>query len=197
VERLILARHAETDWNTRRLVNGDPATDVVLSERGREEARRLGAELAREPIDLCVVTPFGRTAETAELALLGRAVPRLVVAELGDPAYGSFEGGSLDAYREWVWSTPSSTAPPGGGEARVAIVERYGRGFRRLLELPDSVVLAVCHSLPVAYAIAARDGTAPAPKMPLVENAHAYRFTHAEVERIVVALEGWCASPTW
>jgi broad specificity phosphatase PhoE len=197
VERLILARHAETDWNTRRLVNGDPETAVVLTERGREEASRLGEELAGEEIDLCVVTPFGRTVETAELALAGRHVPRLVVAELGDPGYGSFEGGSLDEYREWAWSNPSSTVAPGGGEARAAIVERYARGFRRLLELPDPAVLAICHSLPVAYAIAARDGTAPLPKVPLVENAHAYRFTRPELEQIADTLEGWCASPTW
>ncbi len=197
MDRLILARHAETDWNTRKLVNGDPATEVVLTERGRGEARRLGRELATEPVGLCVLTPFGRTAETAELALAGREVPRLVVEELGDPRYGSFEGGSLDQYREWAWSNPSSTAPPGGGEARAAIVERYGRGFRRLLGLPEPVVLAVCHSLPVAYALAARDGVAPAAKVPLVENAHAYVFSRTEVERIAETLEGWCGSPTW
>jgi broad specificity phosphatase PhoE len=197
VERLILARHAETDWNVRQLVNGDPAVAVVLTERGRDEAQELGEELADEPIDLCVVTPFGRTAETAELALAGREVPRLVVAELGDPAYGSFEGSSLQAYREWAWSNPSSTVPPGGGEARAAIVERYARAFRRLLALEQEVVLAVCHSLPVAYAIAGRDGEAPAPKVPLVQNAHPYRFTRAELERVADLLEGWCASPSW
>ena len=197
VERLILARHAETEWNVRKLVNGDPAAAVVLTEQGREEAQRLGEELAGEPIELCVVTPFGRTAETAELALAGRDVPRLVLAELGDPRYGSFEGGSLELYREWAWSKPSSTAPPGGGEARATIVERYARAFRRLLALEQEVVLAVCHSLPVAYAIAGRDGDAPAPKVPLVQNAHPYRFTRAEVERVAELLEGWCASPSW
>ena len=197
MERLILARHAETDWNTRKLVNGDPATEVVLTERGRGEARRLGRELATEPVGLCVVTPFGRTAETAELALAGHEVPRLVVEELGDPRYGSFEGGSLEEYREWALTNPSSASPPGGGEARAAIVERYGRGFRRLLEFPEAVVLAVCHSLPVAYALAARDGVAPAPKVPLVENARAYVFSRTEVERVSEMLEGWCGSPTW
>lgn len=197
MQRLILARHAETGWNVERLVNGDPATPVVLTERGRGEARRLGEELAGEPIDLCVVTPFGRTHETAELALDGRDVPRLVVPELGDPGYGGFEGGSLDEYRTWAWSNPSTTAPPGGGEARAAIVERYARGFRRLLELPAATVLAVCHSLPVAYAIAAQQGNAPQPKVPLVQNAHAYPFTRGEVERVAAVLEGWCAAPTW
>ncbi len=197
MERLILARHAETDWNVRRVVNGDPAVAVALSERGRGEARRLGEELAGETIDLCATSPFPRTQETADIALAGRAVPRLVVAELGDPGYGSFEGGSLDDYRTWAWSQPSSTAPPGAGESRAAIVERYTRGFRRLLRLPDETVLAICHSLPVAYAIAALEGRAPEPKVPLVQNAHPYRCTRAKLERVVEILEGWCAFPTW
>ena len=112
MERLILARHGQTDWNVRKLVNGDPATPVVLTERGRQEARRLGEELAGEPLDLCVVTPFGRTRETADLALDGRSVPRLVVEELADPFYGDFEGGALEEYRGWARSRRSSPATP-------------------------------------------------------------------------------------
>jgi probable phosphoglycerate mutase len=196
-DRLILARHAETDWNVQKLVNGDPSAPVALSEKGREEARRLGEEIAGESIELCVVTPFGRTAETAEIALAGRDVPCLVVPELGDPVYGRFEGGALDEYREWAHAKPSSSAPPGGGESRAVIVERYARGFRRLLELEQRVVFAVAHSLPVAYALAAREGDAPEPRMPLVQNAHAYPFTREEVERVVAVLDDWCASPSW
>jgi 2,3-bisphosphoglycerate-dependent phosphoglycerate mutase len=197
MERLILVRHGETDWNTRRIVNGDPAVAVGLTEHGRDEARRLGGELADDAIDLCVTTAFPRTQETADIALAGREVPRLVVAELGDPGYGSFEGLPLDDYRAWAWSQRSSALPPGGGEARSAIVERYGRGFRRLLALEASAVLTICHSLPVAYAIAAIEGRAPEPKVPLVQNAHPYRFTRAELERVAETLEGWCAAPTW
>jgi probable phosphoglycerate mutase len=197
VQRLILARHGQTDWNVRELVNGDPATPVVLTEQGRDEARRLGAALADDPVDLCVVTPFGRTAETAELALGGRDVPRTVVEELGDPSYGAFEGGALEEYRAWARGQPSSAAPPGGGEARATIVARYVRAFRRLLAFEEHSVVAVCHSLPVAYALAAHEGRAPEPRVPLVANAHPYRFTRAELEAIVGILDAWCGAPTW
>src|SRR3954447_14057425 len=129
MERLILARHAETDWNVRKLVNGVPSTAVPLSANGRDEARRLGAELADEPIDLCVVTPFPRTRETALLALEGRDVPLLEVDELRDPFYGDFEGGALEQYREWARSRRLSEAPPGGGEARATIVARHVGGL--------------------------------------------------------------------
>ena len=94
-------------------------------------------------------------------------------------------------------AAPSSALPPGGRRGASAIVERYGRGFRRLLGLPAENVLAICHSLPVAYAIAALEGHAPEQKVPLVQNAHPYRFTRAELERVAETLEAWCAAPTW
>lgn len=201
MERLILARHGETEWNVEKLVNGDPAVDVRLSAKGREEARRLGEELAGERIDLCVTTPFPRTQETADIALAGRdgarAVPRLVVPELGDPNYGAFEGKGLDDFRTWAWSNAATAAPPGGGESRHAVVVRYLGAFRRLLGRPEGTILAVCHSLPVAYALGARDGRPPEPRAPMVANAHPYPFERAELERAVAVLEGWCASPTW
>lgn len=195
MERLILARHAETEWNTRGLLNGDPSVDVHLSEKGREEARRLGAELPDE-LELCVTSGFPRTVETAELALEGRTLPRLDVADLGDPDYGDFEGLGLEDYRAWA-SSNASTAQPGGGEARHAVVTRYVRGFRLLLARPERTILAVLHSLPIGYALAAREGELPAPRVELVLNAHPYPFTRAELERAVELLEGWCASPSW
>jgi probable phosphoglycerate mutase len=197
MELLILARHGETEWNTRRLVNGDPSVDVRLSEQGREEARRLGAALAAEQVDLCVTSGFPRTDETAALALADRVVPRLIVADLGDPDYGSFEGGPLDEYRAWAAENPSTAAPGGEGEPRHTIVGRYARGFRLLLARPERTILAVLHSLPVAYAVAAREGRPPEPRVPLVANAHPYRFTRDELERVAELLEGWCASPSW
>jgi broad specificity phosphatase PhoE len=195
VDRLILARHAETEWNARGLLNGDPSVDVHLSERGREEAHRLAAELPNE-LELCVTSGFPRTVETAAIALDGRTVPRLDIADLGDPDYGDYEGGGLEDYRAWASAHPS-TAQPGSGEARRAVVTRYVRGFRLLLARPERTILAVLHSLPIGYALAARAGRPPAPRAELVRNAHPYPFTRAELEHAVELLEDWCASPTW
>lgn len=197
VERLILARHGETGWNTRRLVNGDPSVPVGLTDRGREEARRLGEALRDERLDLCATSAFPRTQETAAIALAGRDVPLLVVPELGDPDYGPYEGLGLDEYRAWAASHPSSAVPDGGGESRLAIVRRYVEGFRSLLERPERTVLAVVHALPVAYALAGRDGQAPPPRVPLVENARPYPLDRSEVEAAVALMEDWCAAPTW
>jgi 2,3-bisphosphoglycerate-dependent phosphoglycerate mutase len=193
----ILIRHGESNVSVRGVVNGDPRAAVALTPEGEAQARRVGRELAGEPIDLCVVSEFPRTRQTAEIALEGRPVRIEVWPELNDPRYGEFEGGSLDRYREWAWAHGSIDEAPGGGESRQAIVARYAVGFRRLVERPERTVLAVAHSLPVAYALAAARGEDPAPRVDLVEYAEPHRLTEDELRAAVERLEAWCAEPSW
>jgi broad specificity phosphatase PhoE len=192
---LILARHAESEYSSLGLLNGDPNVVVGLTARGREEARTLGEALDGMPPDLVVITEFARTRETAELACPD--APRLVVPELNDPRYGRFEGGRLEDFRAWASTHPSTAVPGPGGESRLTIVERYARGFRTLLARPEEAILVVCHSLPVSYALGAREGRAPGARMPLVEYATPYPFTHEELDAAATLLELWSAQPTW
>jgi broad specificity phosphatase PhoE len=193
----ILARHGESDMNTQDALSSDVDAAVDLSLEGERQARRLGAELAREPIELCLTSMLLRARRTAALALEGRDVPTAEWPELNDPRYGAFEGGPLRAYREWAWAHGSADVPPGDGESRHVIVTRYGRAFRRVLDRPEDVVLVVAHSLPLAYLLAAAEGTDPARRMQLVEYATAYRLDAAALGRAVERLEAWCAAPTW
>lgn len=197
MDSVILARHGESIFSERGLVNGEVTVPGPLTTRGEAEARALGREIANDPIELCITTEFERTRQTADLALDGREVPRLVVPELNDPRYGSFEGGDLESYRSWAGSAASADEVPGGGESRHDIIERYVRGFRLVLARVEQFALVVAHSLPIAYVLAARDGIDPARRVPLVEHAHAYRFAAGELEQAVGLLEGWCVSPTW
>jgi probable phosphoglycerate mutase len=194
VEHAILARHGESVFSARGLVNGDAAVAGPLTPDGEEEARRLGEAIADDPIDLCVTSEFERTRQTADVALAARDVQRLVVPELNDPRYGGFEGGALADYRAWAHAHASGDAPPGGGESRQAIVERYARGFRMVVERREETVFVVAHSLPIAYILA---GGVPGPIVPLVELATPYRFTGEELAAAVEALESWLAAPTW
>jgi 2,3-bisphosphoglycerate-dependent phosphoglycerate mutase len=193
VELAILARHGESAFSARAMVNGDVAVACPLTAVGEEEARRLGEAIARDPIDLCVTSEFERTLQTAELALAGRDVPRLVVPELNDPRYGEFEGGPLPEYRAWAHSVGSAEPPPGDGESRRDIVARYARGFGAVLERPEETVLVVVHSLPIAYVLA---GGVPR-VAPIVEHATAYRFSADELGAALGRLQGWLAAPTW
>jgi broad specificity phosphatase PhoE len=197
MDSVILARHGESIFSERLLVNGDVTVRGPLTRRGREEARTLAREIVDDPIGLCVISEFERTRETAELALARREVPWLVVSDLNDPRYGRYEGGALEAYRSWADSATSSDAVPGGGESRRQIVERYARGFRIVLGRGERCVLLVAHSLPIAYVLAARQGLVPARRVALVEHAHAYRLGAGELGRAVRVLENWCVAPTW
>jgi broad specificity phosphatase PhoE len=197
VERLILARHGESVFSERLLVNGDIRTPGPLTARGVEEARELGKALAKTEIDLCATSEFERARQTADLALERRGVPRLVTADLNDPRYGRYEGQALEDYRGWAAAAGSEVAAPGGGESRRQIVARYVRAFQMLAEHTESTILAVCHSLPIAYALAARDGVPPSVRVPLVLHAHPYPFDADEFGRATDVLDAWLAAPTW
>jgi broad specificity phosphatase PhoE len=194
---IILARHGESEYSARGLCNGDITVAVGLTDRGREESRELGELLRDEPIELCVRSEFQRARETAEIALVGRDIPRLVAAELNDPLVGCYEGATVAEYRDWAGSSGSSEVPGLGGESRLALVQRYARGFRSLLARPEETVLAVCHSLPIAYALEARAGRAPAVRVPFAEHAHPHPFTREELASATALLESWAAAPTW
>jgi broad specificity phosphatase PhoE len=197
MESVILARHGESVFSARQLVNGDITVSGPLTERGEQEARELGRAIAGDPVDLCVTSEFERTRQTADVALEGRDVPRLVVPELNDPRYGRFEGGGLEEYRTWASTATSRDEVPGGGESRWAILDRYVRGFRQVLARAEESVLVVIHSLPIAYVLAAHGGDLPARRLPLVAHAHPHRFARRELEAAVTLLEDWCAAPTW
>lgn len=198
MNRLIVARHGESTYSARGLLNGDPGAAVGLTPRGEEEARALGRALAAERIDLCVVTSFRRTWVTAELALAGRAVPIEELPGLCDPRAGRFEGEHLDDYRAWAWTHGSRDECPGGGESRLAVVDRYAEAYRSLLERPEDTILAVVHALPIAYLLLARDGIAPRARVDLkVEYAQPHSFIADELRDALSVLEAWRAEPTW
>lgn len=198
MELLIAARHGESEYSARGLVNGDPAAGVGLTARGEGEARALGRALADEPLELCVATPLPRTQATAELALAGRDVPVEVERRLADPRAGRFEGLHLDEYRVWAWAAGSREPAPGGGESRLAVVDRYAEGWRSLLERPEATILAVAHALPIAYLLLALEGTPPRARVGLrVEHARPYRFGAGELAAALAVLDAWRAEPTW
>jgi len=192
----ILARHGESEYSLHGRLNGDVTVACGLTKRGRDEARRLGEALRGEPLDLCATSEFQRALETADEALDGRDVPRLVLPDLNDPRYGPYEGGLLADYREWASASPSSAVPE-GGESRLQIITRYARAFRTLLARPETLILVVCHSLPVAYALSARERRPPTVRVPLAEYAVPYRFSAGELEAATELLERWTTSPTW
>ena len=197
METAILARHGESELSVRGAMNGDPGVSCPLTSEGEAQARRLGELLRGTELDLCVVTEFGRTRDTADLALGGRDVPRLVVPELNDIRVGDFEGGPLETYRAWARERSPVELPPGGGESRAGAAERYARGFRIVLGRAEPTVLVVAHSLPIRYLLLAAEGSTPGPYAEAVAYAVPPRLGRPELGRAVDRLEAWARAPAW
>ena len=100
MESLLLARHGFAGSNS-----DDVASCAIPGEglvpEGIEQAQALGGLLAAAEISLAATTELARTGDDA-LALDGRYVASIVVPELNEIHFGSFDGGALDTYRAWA-----------------------------------------------------------------------------------------------
>jgi broad specificity phosphatase PhoE len=184
-----LARHGESVLNQQRRVNGDPSVPAPLTDRGRENAALLGLQLRGLPLDACVHTRFGRTLETAQIALEGRDVPSFEEELLDDVRIGELEGWTLDEYRDWKRERTRADRFP-GGESLDDAARRYAEAYRRLLERPYKCVLVVCHEIPIRYALNAvgdsNDLDGPVHTIP---NAAPFLFDEAALARAAAGIE--------
>jgi broad specificity phosphatase PhoE len=185
----VIARHGESTLNYENRINGDPAVPVALTATGRDEARCLGQQLAHLPLDLCVHSRFGRTLESAQIALAGRAVPFLTEPLLDDIDVGELEGRTLDDYRAWKRAHTRADPFP-GGESLDDAARRYARAFQVVLGRREQTILVVTHEIPLRYAINAADGSddldGPAHQL---ANATPYLFDEEALARAATQIE--------
>lgn len=109
-----LARHAETVWNVERVFQGHQ--DSPLTERGREQARRLGQRLAAEQLAAVYASDLGRARTTAEAVAVAQGLAVRTHAGLREIDTGQWTGlarravravpewsARLDLYRDRPW----------------------------------------------------------------------------------------------
>lgn len=190
----MLARHAESEWNVLERLNGDPAVEVKLTAAGRAQARELGRNAG--PVDLVAHTEFSRTQETAELAWPG--TPLLELPDLNEFAFGRFEGTRwADGFDEWALTSTPEDSVPGGGESRLAGVQRFVRGYRTLLDRPEERVALVTHGAPVRYVLLALEGRPPVAVLEGVERAKPFTIDARRFADAVEVIEKWLATPAF
>jgi broad specificity phosphatase PhoE len=195
VKRLIVARHAEAASNVDGIVSG-VAPGAGLTDSGRREAADLAGRLESERIELGVSSRFTRTRETLRLALAGRsAVPTIEMPEVDEIGFGSFEGGPLQAYREWAWANEPAAPCPGGGESRSDVALRIATSLELLLARPEETILVVGHALPLRYALDAADESFPAAKIEHLAHATPYPLTREQVDTAAETLRVWTQDP--
>lgn len=116
-------RHVATDFrqNDERYVEGDCSTQRNLTDAGRDDARRIGAEIRRLSIPIGEVraSPYCRTVETATL-MFGRA-------ERAPEARGGPAQAEAERYAEL---RKLLATPPARGTVRV--IASHGNPFRAI-----------------------------------------------------------------
>jgi broad specificity phosphatase PhoE len=151
VKTLLVMRHAESVFNERGVLNGDPAIPGGLTARGREQAREASDRLARTPVDLCMTTNFQRSIETADIVLAGRNVPRIVVEALSDPRNGDFELRRYDELDAWQAANGPDARLPGTGRTLRECFEVTHAALASVAVRPEASILAVIHGLVVSW----------------------------------------------
>jgi broad specificity phosphatase PhoE len=141
---LVLARHGQTDWNAEGRWQGH--ADPPLNERGRVEAKALGASLAACGIDAIYSSDLARTRETAEIVGARLGLPVVLDVRLREVDVGEWSGltsseieqlypGAMEQRREGMtgWTT---------GEDLEAMGRRV---LEALLAIEDERALVVTH----------------------------------------------------
>jgi broad specificity phosphatase PhoE len=132
-----MARHGETEWSLSGQHTG--LTDLPLTSRGEQNARRLGPRLAEFHFDHVLTSPLQRARRTCELAGFGeRAV---VDPDLVEWNYGEYEGRkTADIWRERPdWQLFRDGCPR--GESVADISKRADRVVARLRALGGNALI--------------------------------------------------------
>ena len=132
-----LARHGETAWSLTGQHTG--LTDLPLTERGRENARRLGERLRGLNFSKVFTSPLQRAAVTCELAGFGNIAER--DPDLVEWNYGDYEGlRTVEIHaRRPDWQLFRDGCP--GGESPAQVGARADRVVKRLRDVNGNVLV--------------------------------------------------------
>jgi broad specificity phosphatase PhoE len=169
VVSLLLARHGETRDNTQGLILG--RRDPPLSPVGHEQAGRLAAHVATEPVAAIWCSPLLRARETAAVVADSIGVAPTVLEDLIESDRGSWEGrpvadlvaASPELFAAFEAGDEDFVFP--GGESIAHQVERTRRALTVVAGGPTPA-LVVAHAGTIRAALIAT-GRKPPPECAL------------------------------
>ena len=164
--RVFLVRHGATVLSAEDRFAG--ATDVELSEEGREQTRRLAARLSETPIAAVYASPMGRTMETAGILAAPHALevqPRDGLREISHGHWERLTRREVDERypaEAAAWEEDPYTFAPKGGESGLAVT---ARALPLLLEIvrshPGGQILVVSHKATIRLLLSSLLGFDP------------------------------------
>ncbi len=149
--RIFIARHAETEWNRIKRIQGG-GSDTPLNETGLRQVKCLAGRLATEKLEAIISSPLGRAKVTAEaIAREHGSMPVELEPDLREIDAGELEGrlvaeigGGLGLLLTAVTTNGLPKIP--GGESLADVRERSWRIIERLAaRFPDGEALIVTH----------------------------------------------------
>jgi len=161
LNKLILIRHGETDWNRNRKYCG--FSDIALNEKGRKEAKALSMELENEKIDMLYASGLTRTMQTAEIAFPGKDIKK--ISGLREMNFGVFEGRSYEEimqdspeiYRNWMTDPLDFTIPD--GESLNGFAQRVRESLNEILmENKNKTAAIFTHAGPIRIILCDKKG---------------------------------------
>jgi broad specificity phosphatase PhoE len=145
--RVYLIRHGATELSAEDRFAG--SVDVLLSNDGKEQARRLGERLAEQPIVAIYASPMKRTVATAELIASPHGLPVETVDAVREIAHGRWEGKTrAEVEKEWCdeyerWEHDPYTFAPVGGESGLQVTARALPALMQMVESHRDAQFAV------------------------------------------------------
>jgi probable phosphoglycerate mutase len=164
--RVFMVRHGDTVLSAEDRFAGE--TDVELSEKGREEARRLAERLSGEKITAVYASPLGRTVETARIIAEPHHLQVQTCDGFREISHGHWEGMKRHEVEEKFpgemaeWEKDPYTFAPAGGESGLAVT---ARALPALIDLvrkhPGESILIVSHKATIRLLLSSLLGFDP------------------------------------
>jgi probable phosphoglycerate mutase len=164
--RVFMVRHGATVVSAEDRFAG--ATDVELSDEGREQTRRLAERLNREKIAAIYASPLGRTLETAKILAAAHKLEVQTRDGLREISHGHWEQMTRHEVEEKFpeeaaeWEKDPYTFAPPGGESGLAVTARALPVLIKLVrEYPGKNILVVSHKATIRLLLSSLLGFDP------------------------------------
>ncbi|WP_077367612.1 histidine phosphatase family protein [Anaerosalibacter sp. Marseille-P3206] len=150
MQKIYLVRHGQSEWNYQRKVQGQQ--DILLTELGKIQAKKLGSRLKNEEIDLIYSSDLKRAYETA--TIIGNELDKKVnkLECFREIAFGKWEGKTIEYLNETsekehdIWLRQPHKFNMEGAETLYQLQKRAMLGVNKVIdENPNKNILIVSH----------------------------------------------------
>ncbi|MFH1671128.1 MAG: class I tRNA ligase family protein [Patescibacteria group bacterium] len=143
---ITLVRHGETDWNSKRIIQGH--TDTDLNKSGEQQVKESASKLKGKKFDVIISSDLKRASKSAEILSKELNIPHEGKwTELRERKHGEWEGKKrTEVLSDDMPSMGIAYINPKGGESREQFFLRLEKAGEKILnEFKGKKILVVSH----------------------------------------------------